>query len=42
METLFSCVTSGANLAGIDSLVPGKFDDHSLIVVHPKHNFNGL
>jgi hypothetical protein len=30
------------NLAGISSLVPEKFDDHSLIIVNLKHTFNGL
>jgi hypothetical protein len=31
---------SGCNLAGIDSLIPEIFDDHSLIIVHPKRTFN--
>jgi hypothetical protein len=36
------CLQSGCNLAGIRSLVPGKFDDHSLIMVHLKRIFNGF
>jgi hypothetical protein len=33
---------SVCNVASIGSLVPEKFDHHSLIMVHPKSTFNGL
>jgi hypothetical protein len=33
---------SGCNLAGVGSLIPETFDDHSLIMVHHKHTFNGF
>jgi hypothetical protein len=36
------CLQSGCNLADIGSLVLEKFDDHSLIMVHPKRTFNGF
>jgi hypothetical protein len=36
------CLQSGCNLVGIGSLFPEKFDDHSLIMVHPKRTFNGF
>jgi hypothetical protein len=31
---------SDCNLAGIIALVPEKFDDHSLIILHPKRIVN--
>jgi hypothetical protein len=36
------CLQFGFNLAGINSFVPEKFDDHSLIILHPKRTVNGF
>jgi hypothetical protein len=33
---------SVCNLARIRSIVPEKFDDHCLIIFHPKRTVNGL
>jgi hypothetical protein len=36
------CLQSDSNLMGIGSLIPEKFDDHFLIIFHPKRMVNGF
>jgi hypothetical protein len=34
------CLQSVCNVTSIGSLVPEEFDDHSLLILHPKRTFN--
>jgi hypothetical protein len=36
------CLQSDCNLAGFGSLIPEKFDDYPLIILHPKGILNGF
>jgi hypothetical protein len=36
------CLYSVYNLASIRSLIPEKFDNHSLIILHQKRTVNGF